>query len=1391
MAGVSNGGGQVPPNVPNQDAKVPKYARQKSTAPEQAGQKKSLPQSGSRANDIKDKAETVGHAAGVGTKKAAAKETPRVHSNNYTGQSVHDDIRNREIKDKAKAEQLESAGTVTKEAGKKVGGEAGAIAGGVGAAAEEAGKAMKENAKYKAAKEHANVEMASGDIKDYQKAADDKDKARKDHQEYMREAPKQAAENIAKGIVDGASGGATDGAGGETGGALNEGAKMAAGNAAAMGAAAKHNQENAELEELDKKDGSEEDADVGLSGDKSGEDDKKGGVMGALTGDDASSDGQKNQQSKQDENSDSTNRHKDQDKYITDSDRQAPEDMMKKDKKKKNGSLEMLKKAQQMLKMAMMAMKLFIVAKLAIIVAKLVALVANIIAMIMNAIAAIVQVAAMIAVAVGVAVVTVITGGIFLLIAAVVIIAGAVVADETTDDGRYDDLPCVEQEDWDAVDLEYLDTGDANDAKMICAQIIYGVFRQMGFDNNNVAGILTNFEAESGIDPTALENNANSDSWEGASWPFSDVYAHASEEDMPQYHAEYGVMLDSPDGTMMSNRYLYSQSLYKALQLNSDIGTMSSRFSVSYSKSPAGGGGTANYAQQFVNVYGTAFDRPDYIEQDYGFEDIRNTISGEVLTSVSSSGVGTAGSNTFSLSGNVEHYNSNGQLLSSGSESLTAGSYSYNIGPEVGTAAMESEWGADYPTHLSSASYKDDWMYCAGGVYIQKFEGSGYSVAERFDSSKVSYGGDGVVDGDTGPDDSYTEDDEPGDSTTTDNVLEGVEVTYTFSDGTTETFTADEWNSYLTENIIWGYCDEHQCSGIHQFRANAPSTYINPTWSYWCVESWHAQWTNGNDYWNHDPLSGWYNVNVVESVWHTCRHAVDSAGNAVNGGIDRDGSYERYDPEWGGYGDRVWSTSLVTKSEADAVDVEHLAEYNRLKVDNVSNSLGPHRVHIPHLSMFHLWSTDDQSVYEYWAGLGDSPAAAGVINIRGAGLGQLTNDRFMGSEGQDLHSELSETGYRGSALSGNTTKAMRNCHTEVINGVVTNQYMWVNPAVKNSGLYNYAKSRGSPWYKLEIQLQFMLDEEEGDVKAEWVNDWANGREDDPTEAAKVFLAVWEMSVANTTGDALTAVQSLPSDMIASHSDNAQYWSDKGDTWLASRDYSRSMSESIVQAAKATSDRGTERAEEVGYCASPSHGNTDIAHAAALLAWNNHDSALSTPGTQVFVCVRNNVFDTSDSAYHSNKGHYPTVRYVYMSCDVTVATSVRWGGGDDDYPGYSCKVQLQYLMSHQDKWMEVSYSDLQPGDVMIYSSGDKGHTRVYCGEEVINEVWPELANQGYIIVEGSLNEHSPWLSKSNPGYDSTFRVFRNVQPESESRWQEITICDNASMTTAGTAHSPTG
>ena len=99
--------------------------------------------------------------------------------------------------------------------------------------------------------------------------------------------------------------------------------------------------------------------------------------------------------------------------------------------------------------------------------------------------------------------------------------------------------------------------------------------------------------------------------------------------------------------------------------------------------------------------------------------------------------------------------------------------------------------------------------------------------------------------------------------------------------------------------------------------------------------------------------------------------------------------------------------------------------------------------------------------------------------------------------------------------------------------------------------------------------------------------------------------------------------------------------------------------------------------------------------------------------------------------------------------------------------------------------------LQPGDVMIYSSGSKGHTRVYCGEEVINEVWPELANQGYIIVEGSLNEHSPWLSKSNPGYDSTFRVFRNVQPESESRWQDITICDNASMTTAGTAHSPTG
>ena len=96
-----------------------------------------------------------------------------------------------------------------------------------------------------------------------------------------------------------------------------------------------------------------------------------------------------------------------------------------------------------------------------------------------------------------------------------------------------------------------------------------------------------------------------------------------------------------------------------------------------------------------------------------------------------------------------------------------------------------------------------------------------------------------------------------------------------------------------------------------------------------------------------------------------------------------------------------------------------------------------------------------------------------------------------------------------------------------------------------------------------------------------------------------------------------------------------------------------------------------------------------------------------------------------------------------------------------------------------------------GTIIKNKCKECGGEGIVNGEEVIEEVWPELKGQGYVIVEGSLDEHSPWLSKPDQGYDSTFMVFRNIQPEADSKWKDINICDGASMHTAGTAHSPTG
>lgn len=1348
------------PSVPNGDKKPisggPAWKKQ--TLDSARSSQKGRP-SGQAKKQLSDVNRTAGTAKKtVGHDRVSASQ-PAVQNT----QPYHADIAKQEQKQSARSQQMETVGQVGKEAGKQVGGTYGAVIGGAGAAVEEGGKIMNEGAHYRAEKEHAFGDAVTGDIKDYQAAEARREQADKAHHDFWKKEPKRFAANVAKGAVDGATRGESESLTTPAAKILSDDDASAADiRNAALSAAGSQTGDKSHSDAQHLDDSSEKDGlfdSLTMDSDSKSQDDDKKGLLADLTSGSDVSDKEKRE------------KEKDQDKYITDNDRKDPmEGGLNLPGFRKNDSF--LKKTQTAIRAAAMAAKLFMATQLAMMAMKVAAVIAHLFTFFANAIAAIVQFATIVAAAIGVAVATVVTGGMILVVGAVIAVAVTIIGG-SDNPGEYVGLPCIEQEDWDTLDLEYLDTDDANEAKEVSAKIVYGVLRQLGFDNNNIAGILTNFEAESDIDSTKLENNMNSDSWSGGSWSYSDVYAHADEEGNPQWHAEYGVMLDSPageDATMQENRYLYSRSLYEAISKNADIGSASSRFGVTYGFN---GGGGPSYVQQFVNVYGASFNKPSYIEEDYGFEDIRNTVSGKVVTSIDTSGVGSRGSGSFSLTGSVDNYDANGQKYTS-TESLTNG-VSYNMGPEVGTASMEDIWEADYPTHLSGKDYKSDWMYCTGGLYIRSFDN--YSVAERFDSSRVDYGDIDV-------------NEDPENDTPSDGSTPQPDITYTYSDGETVSVSADEWGSFLADNLIWGYCDEHQCSGIHQFKANAPSTYWNPTWSYWCVESWYATWVNTSDYFI-ETIDGLEQVDVRESAYHACRHAVDRNGEAYRkGDFVVEGSYDVYDDS--DYSGRIVNGSAfnVDYDGADAVDTENLKDYNALVVSS-ANKLGPHRVHIPHLSNFRLWSTDDQSVYEYWAGLGDSPAAAGAINYRGVGLGQLTNGRFCGMQGQDLHSELSTSDYRGAETAAASQQAMRNCHTDVANGQTIYQYSWINPAVKNAGLYNYAKSRGKPWYNIDIQLQYYLDEEEGDSKAPWMIDWSVGREPDATESAKIFLAVWEMSVANDTGSALSAVSSLPSGMIESHSANAPDWVDKCNSWLASRDYSRSMSESIVQAAKATSDRGTDRREEVGYCASPSHGNTDIAHAAALIAWNNHEDAKNTPGTQVFVCVRNNVFDPSDSAYHLNKGTYPAQKYVYQSCDVTVATAVRWGGGDDDYPGYACSNQLQYLMSHQDKWMQVTYDSIEPGDVMIRSDAAVGHTRIYVGEDVIEEVWPELKGQSYAIVEGSLNEHSPWMSKENPGYDSTFKIFRNIQPEADSRWKDINICDNASMTVAGTAHSPTG
>ncbi len=193
--------------------------------------------------------------------------------------------------------------------------------------------------------------------------------------------------------------------------------------------------------------------------------------------------------------------------------------------------------------------------------------------------------------------------------------------------------------------------------------------------------------------------------------------------------------------------------------------------------------------------------------------------------------------------------------------------------------------------------------------------------------------------------------------------------------------------------------------------------------------------------------------------------------------------------------------------------------------------------------------------------------------------------------------------------------------------------------------------------------------------------------------------------------------------------------------------------------------------------------SDIAvYALSIAAADKTKTYPGSSGKGVTPCykqIHDYVFATNGQSGMSGAGDS-----IYMSCDRSACTAIRWSGVDDNFPGGNTLVQIEYLVSSP-RWVEIDWGGdencLQPGDVLIRKdslmpgalyeqAGDAHHIAIYVGEDLINEMWDKwdynrtavtVAPSGN-IVEGSFGSYGSSItgSKAGTSYPS-YHAFRCI------------------------------
>ena len=309
---------------------------------------------------------------------------------------------------------------------------------------------------------------------------------------------------------------------------------------------------------------------------------------------------------------------------------------------------------------------------------------------------------------------------------------------------------------------------------------------------------------------------------------------------------------------------------------------------------------------------------------------------------------------------------------------------------------------------------------------------------------------------------------------------------------------------------------------------------------------------------------------------------------------------------------------------------------------------------------------------------------------------------------------------------------------------------WTNG--RNTLLIEYADSIGKPWHEIDTQLAFMVNADDP-TRVNYIKTMMETPAGSPEQATLDFMQKWEGISDGSTGARVSAANSYFAKMPS---------------WEKDADLADSVLGQVGTGSGGANNQAV--ANAVANCrteeAALSADNSSAAMAMASYAWPTIDESRDNDGTPLYQELMGKIF--------------PNDPY-FMSCDRGVATAVRWSGTDDSYPVGPVSSQLDYL-STSDKWEEVTdwggdHTNLQPGDILLRSDGQVGHTVMYLGPELVEQVFGSQAKPGSVIAHGSLGTRSPgvggWDSNSSTGY-GTYTVYRNVQKEANSKYVDIPV-----------------